>query len=624
LRVGNEHGGAAHGTTVRVSPPISNEVVRLVRSLFEERSLLDRLRGLDHRIASLAQIAGSREVRVVPDLLPLLTADDALAPHVARTIAELVRDVTPVQLSWLDEQVRHSSYAYYWRGAWHKLAPAAVSRLAQAADLDPMVIGLLASHANGFVRAAALEVLAPRLGGQEIPFLSLRANDWVEPVAARASELLTSRLRPDNRYAVLNALPFILRVLRQRRHDHIEVERALRTVLLSDGGEDALARGPGLATPVRRMMYELLTSGGTAVQHRLIDAALSDSDAGIRARAIRSVATDADFEHRAAILEWILRDDPVPAVRRLVLAVLSEHMPQRIAGVFPDVLLDRAASVRGLARFVASTHQLALVPREVYVQGLAGNVPGQLGAAIEGVGETGTPADADLLASFLRGNRPRIRRSALRALAKLDAERAISSAIAALADDASSVRSAAVDILSTNANRVDFEIVSRRVRSLSDPHARRNLLRVFVDAPKWEAPVFLLEALTDPDDAVRTFASRLIERWMENFNRNQTQPTAKQLHRIGALLDSAENDQHVLVRHQQRRTRQTLRERARHFVDCRWPGEPLETARGDHIAFVGAKDHVQLIAGGAPRDSVREAERAHIGEYLCPSKQPCV
>ena len=213
-------------------------------------------------------------------------------------------------------------------------------------------------------------------------------------------------------------------------------------------------------------------------------------------------------------------------------------MPERMAGVFPDVLLDRAASVRGLARFVASTHQLALVPREIYVQGLAGSLAGQLGAAIEGVGETGTRTDADLLAPFLSGNRPRIRRSALRALAKLDAERAISSAIAALADDASSVRSAVLDILSTNANRVDFEIVSRRVRSLSDPHARRKLLRVFIEAPKWQAPVFLLEALTDPDDGVRALASRLVDRWIENFNRNQTPPTAKQLQRIGVLLDS--------------------------------------------------------------------------------------
>jgi HEAT repeat protein len=210
----------------------------------------------------------------------------------------------------------------------------------------------------------------------------------------------------------------------------------------------------------------------------------------------------------------------------------------RIADVFPEVLLDRAASVRGLARFVATTHQLPFVPRDVYVQGLASAQPTQISAAIEGVGETGTHADADLIVPFLSGNSPRIRRSALRALAKLNPESAVPPAITALADDAASVRSAAVDILSTNAGRVDFELVSRRVRSLPEPHARRKLLRVFVNAPKWEAPVFLLEALADPDDGVRTFASRLIERWIENFNRNQTQPTAKQLLRIGALLES--------------------------------------------------------------------------------------
>ena len=509
-----------------------------MRALFEERSLLDRVRRQDHRFATLKQIADSREVRVVPDLLPLLAADEAVGPHVGRAIADLVRDVTAVQLSWLDEQVRHSSYAHYWSNAWHKIAPAAISRLAQTYELDATVIGLLASHANGFVRAAALELLAQHTSGREIPFISLRANDWVDPIAARASELLMSRLRPDNRHAVLNALPFIVRVLGQHRRDHSGIERALKSVLLSDGGEDALARGRRFDTSARRKMYELLTASGTASQRRVLNAALKDSDAVIRARAIRSVATDPDFEDRAVILERFLRDDRVPAVRRLALTVLSEHVPERIAGVFPQVLLDRAASVRGLARFVVGTHQLGFIPRTVYVQALMSSHPGQLAAAIEGVRETGTRADADLIAPFLSGNRPRIRRTALRAFAKLDAERAISAAIASLDDDASSVRSAAVGILTTNAGRVDFDIVNGRVRSLSDPEARGNLLRVFLEAPKWEAPAFLLEALTDPDDGVRTLAVRLVDRWIEGFNRNQTQPTVKQLQRIGALLDS--------------------------------------------------------------------------------------
>jgi HEAT repeat protein len=169
---------------------------------------------------------------------------------------------------------------------------------------------------------------------------------------------------------------------------------------------------------------------------------------------------------------------------------------------------------------------------------LVASLPGQLAAAIEGVGETGTRADADLIVPFLRGNQPRIRRSALRALPKLDAERAVSAAITALADDASSVRAAAVATLATNANRVDFDIVSRRVRSLSDAKARGSLLRVLLEAPKWEAPVFLLQTLTDPDDGVRALAVSLVDRWIEGFNRNQTQPTPKQLQRIGARLDS--------------------------------------------------------------------------------------
>jgi HEAT repeat protein len=520
-----------------VSPPITPEVTQPVQALFQERSLLDCVRGQDRRLAILTRIAESREVRVVPNLLPLMATDDALAPHVARAVAELVREVTPVQLFWLDEQVRHSSYAYYWSDAWHQLPPRAVSRLAQAAEFDAAVIGLLASHSNGFVRAAALELLAQHTSGQEIPFLSLRANDWVEPIAARASDLLISRLQPDNRHAVLNALPFIVRVLGQRRRDHTEIERALKSVLLSNGGEDALARGKEFDTSVRRKMYELLTASGTASEH-VLSAALKDADAVIRARAIRSIATDRAFEDRAAILERFLGDDPVPAVRRLTLTVLSQHMPERIGAVFPQVLLDRAASVRGLARFVAGAHQLALIPRAVYIEALVGSIPAQLAAGIEGVGETGTREDADLIAPFLRGNRPRIRRSALRALAKLDAERAVSAAIAALADDASSVRTAAVQILSSNASRVDFDVVNRRVRSLSDPTARRNLLRVLLEAPKWEAPAFLLDALTDPDDRLRTFAARLVDRWIETFNRNQTQPTAEQLQRIGALLDS--------------------------------------------------------------------------------------
>jgi HEAT repeat protein len=285
-------------------------------------------------------------------------------------------------------------------------------------------------------------------------------------------------------------------------------------------------------------MFQLLISGGPAVCPGLIDAALRDPDAVIRTRAIGAVVADVDIEPRAAILERLVHDDPVPAIRRRSLAALAEHMPDRTAGLFPAVLLDRSASVRGLARYVVGTHHLPLVPRDVYIHGLAASLPRQLASAIDGVGETGTRADGDRVARFLRVERPRIRRVALRAIAKLDPERAVPSAIAALGDGVSSVRAAAVAVLSIHASRVDFEIVSPRVRSLADPQARKGALRLFMAAPKWVAPSLLLEILTDPDEGVRTAAVGLIERWLERFNRNQAQPTAAQLHRIGTLFDA--------------------------------------------------------------------------------------
>ena len=500
--------------------------------------MLDRFRRQDPRIANLELIAASREVRVVPDLLRLLALDDSLAPRVARTISNLVQGIDPVQLSSLDEQVRRASYAHHRTGAWNRLSPGSVSDLAATAGFDPAVIGLLASHAKGFVRAAALEVLAQRTDGQEIPFLALRANDWVEPVASRASELLTGRLRADNRRAVLDALPFIVRLLGQRRRDHAQIARALRSVLLSDGGDDALARGKRFDAPVRQIMYELLTADGTAFKKVLVNAALADPDVVIRARSIRSLAADPNFDDRIAILERLLADDPVPGIRRLVLGLIAEHVPERIAAVFPGVLFDRVASVRALARFVIGARQLPLVPRDLYVQSLTGILPKQIVGAIEGLGETGTHADADLVAPFLSSSVPRVRRAALRALAKLDAERAVSSAIDALADAGSSVRSVAVDILATNANRVDFGVVRLVQRSLPDPLVRRSLLRLFTHAQKWEAAALLLEALTDPDDAVRIAASGLVDLWLGGFNRRQSQPTTEQLLRIHTLMDA--------------------------------------------------------------------------------------
>lgn len=518
-----------------VSWSFDEDAIRLINSLYGGRSLLDRIRGHNPRVDILAALAQTGSVQVIPYVLPFVT-DAALAPHVSSTIVELMRRVTPAQLAWVDDQVRQRSEPYYWQG-WSNLAPAEVPSLVQKARLDMIVIGLMTSHNNGYVRAVAIEELARCTDGREIPFLSLRANDWVAAVSARSKQLLLERLHPNNRSAVLTALPFIIRVLDQRRQGHADIERALTAVLLSDDGADALARGAALPSPVRRMMYGMVMKAEGAAPRRFVTAALSDPDAGIRASALRTVARDPGFQDRESILNRMLVKDPTPMVRRLALFILSEEASSRLDSVLPEVMLDAAASVRSLARFVGAGRGIRLDPKALYVAALASDATRRLSAAIEGVGETGTIDDSTLIQPFLDADHPRIRQSALKAIAKLDADRAVTFALAALSDRAGKVRATAVDVLISNASRVQFEAVTDRIRSLPTARARRSVLVLLAAAPKWDAPRHLLGALSDADEGVQATAVRLIERWIEMFNRSQVAPTAEQLQRLDALVN---------------------------------------------------------------------------------------
>ena len=512
----------------------SQEVERLLGPLFEPNVELPR--GHDPRRDCLKALSASGEFRVVPLLLPLLAANDSLTEDAARAVEQLLRGIEPAQLAWVDEHARMYSYEYGRRDdAWRNLWPDKVPALGRALEKYPTALGLLASSRSGFVREAVVNELARVMDGREIPFLALRANDWVDSVAERAGELLAARVRPDNRRVVLDALPFLARMVRQRRRDHGRFLEALRIVFASDDYRDLLARVAAYDLRVRRFVFDLLQVEPPAIDSVVIRAALADIDAVVRTRAIRQLSAIGNTEGLFETLDELLSDDPMPSVRKETLTVLAQRVPDRLADLLPRVLLDRAASVRDLARFLVRDRKAAIVPRELYIEILNSNATA---AAIDGLGETGMSADVDLVIPLLAASLPRVRRSALRAIARLDGARGIPAAMAALQDVAPSVRTSAAMILVKNAHRVDFAAVSDRLRGLTDARAREAVLPLLKEASKWDAAAFLLQALTDSDAGVRGKAAHLLNLWVADFNRTQIQPTALQLQRVRTLLGS--------------------------------------------------------------------------------------
>ena len=178
-------------------------------------------------------------------------------------------------------------------------------------------------------------------------------------------------------------------------------------------------------TSVLRFVYDHLLEHITSVDDPALRRALTDGAAGVRRSAVRRLLATEDLDGVAEVLEQLLSKDRMPGVRKEALAILAQRFPDRLPALLPRALLDPAARVRELARFIVRDRQAPIVPRDFYVEYLASPAPRQLIAAIDGLGETGTSADLSLLDAFAQAPTPRVRRARLRAGAKLDATRAI-------------------------------------------------------------------------------------------------------------------------------------------------------------------------------------------------------
>ena len=85
---------------------------------------------------------------------------------------------------------------------------------------------------------------------------------------------------------------------------------------------------------------------------------------------------------------------------------------------------------------------------------------------------------------------------------------------------------------------MDWVAVNDAWPRLPEMADRMRLLRILSAAPKWDAAVYLLEHLDEPDPDVHECASRLLDGWLSRFNQTQSQPTAVHLERIRQALDA--------------------------------------------------------------------------------------
>jgi len=371
------------------------------------------------------------------------------------------------------------------------------------------LVGLLASHANGYRRETAVTALAASADVTALPFLLWRCVDWVAPVRRRAQAAVRAQLRFDHAPAFARMLPLVRRLEMIKRVDASTLVRDIRGLLLREPGQASLmASLRSHEAFVGREACRVLDAAGIP-RPEVVDLALANRDVITRTWVVAWEARLRPSDPQgAATLRVRLAADSSPRIRGPALRAMAELHDAGANEHLRAAVLDNAGSVRQLARFYLGK----LFPTTDFAAGYRAALGGpRRAASVAGLGETGGPADWQLVLPLLRGT-SREARAALRAAKRLNADASHDMRLAALADRRDGVCREAVWLLDLRLSEQDAARLEQLWRDASTPTARRAIAEAVLRLPPWPALLALLHcAQTDlpaPNDAARAALAR--------------------------------------------------------------------------------------------------------------------
>lgn len=495
-------------------------------------------------IGVLRELGKHPEPALVPFLLSsVFDGQLPVARAAAETLHRAIGTASARDLVDLDEECRRFGWDTQERdAAWRTLRPPMLSRVASFGETEVSVLGVVSFHHDGFLREAAVARLDDLTTGLELPFLLVRLNDWVEPVARRARDAVARRIVPDRLDAFIAYLPLLLRLDPGTRRPQGDLLERVYALLVAPEGQPALERG--LASTDRETRREIFTlaqraaTSGPALAS-LTERALGDSESVIRSRAVAEACSRLDDAELAAVLPRMLRD-PFPRIRAAALAAAAHRGAGNVDAALVSSLMDRNRVVREIAQF--HTRRRGLVPdvAALYRARLADTdaTPRTVATAVAGLGETGTTDDMRLVLPLLAHERAYVRAAAVRALAALDADGQLPRFVEALGDPAPSVSRAAREALRPRARLVGAVTLARVVRDTPHSHGRVDALAAAAALGKWDRLPILVESTASFDERVRALADQQLTAWIARQNRESTPPTQPQIDAARAALDA--------------------------------------------------------------------------------------
>ena len=431
----------------------------------------------------------------------------------------------------IDEQMRQTT-SMEWSIDWKKKRIEDFFTPKMSYTERRAVIVFASFNPNGFIREKA--VLMMKDYDNTLPYIILRQNDWVLKVRQTASLSFNERLQKLSNGELLTSLPFAEKLKLSTRGSHGEYTKLFFDKLASPNHRADLMNGlQSKNIRTRRICINALLETSKPNANLALEHLLKEPDPFLRSMLFKKLCLLQIQMHDIARK---LLNDKFPVNRVLALQYLYNEGIEDIEDIATILLLDKNASVRGLAREILQEYRSGFDFRSFYLTAL-NNSPA---SAIAGLGETGEKADTQHIDIYLGDNRIAVVRATLITLLKLDKEKYKKNISEMLNDSRVGIVKTAQQLILKHSIQ-DYDLTQNIFWNTPYEHTKIKCAIILFSASKWHRLIYMLEALSSDVDNVQSLTLLAIKKWTTTFNRSQIQINEQQMKHIFELIENLNN-----------------------------------------------------------------------------------
>lgn len=512
-----------------------------IDNIYKSHSLWESItNNKEEKLRQIRLIGQSVEIAAVPHLIPLLLERNTdLRSTAVNAVESLLRTCQLEDLVRLDEYIRDFS-PYFPNSrleAWNKMKISDFKKVMK----DRVLVYLCSFHPNGYIREKAVEELSQIKDGQELPYLLIRLNDWVETIRTQARMAVNVRINSEYASVFINNLPLVLRLRTRNRVSHHHIVESVFGLLNLEESFQAVMDGLESSTFItKRMCYQIALGYQNSQLQLILNKALKQSEPIIRVMACR-VICDSKLLF-PSYFNCLINDRYAP-IRRITLTTLAEKNQIDAIPELKKSLVDPHISVREVSRFyLNSVTEIDFANH--YLDYLWGDNTKSLATALIALGEVGGPEHVEILAEYAIHVDMKIKRAALRGLSLLNCEQFLELFYIALQSDNNGLSFEGYRGLRKKAHLIDSNRLFNVILKSPEIHVTKYVVRLFAALNKWDQLRCLLNALQMMnEDNIRVEIKAQLRKWISSFNRSvQAKPSSFNVEEVNKLLDRFQQD----------------------------------------------------------------------------------